>query len=83
MIAVNDLMEDKIKFLEMELSKQEEVFISYQGKPKFVILDINEYENLREYQLEKEYQEILRAKQDKKAFSTDAKTLIQKIENEL
>ncbi len=52
-ITANELKTKGISFVEKILKKYKEAFISVRGKPKFVILPIDEYEKLKEAELEK------------------------------
>jgi len=52
-LSANDLKTKGISFVEKLIRKYNEVFITVRGKKKFVILPIEEYEKLREAELEK------------------------------
>lgn len=52
-ITANELKTKGVSFVEKMLKKYKEAFISVRGKPKFVILPIDEYEKLKEAELEK------------------------------
>lgn len=52
-ITANELKTKGISFLEKLLKKYKEAYISVRGKPKFVVLTIEEYEKLKEAELEK------------------------------
>jgi len=52
-ITANELKTKGISFIEKILKKYKEAFISVRGKPKFVIISIEEYEKLKEAELEK------------------------------
>jgi len=52
-VSANELKTKGISFIEKILKKYKEAFISVRGKPKFVILSIEEYEKLKEAELEK------------------------------
>ncbi|AEH45616.1 prevent-host-death family protein [Thermodesulfatator indicus DSM 15286] len=63
-ITANELKTKGISFVEKLMKKSREVFISVRGQKKFVILPIEEYERLKEAELEsiirqaeKDYQE--------------------------
>jgi prevent-host-death family protein len=51
-ITANDIKTKGISFVEKLIKKYNEVFISVRGKKKFVILPIDEYEKLKEIELE-------------------------------
>ncbi|RUM57896.1 MAG: prevent-host-death protein [Persephonella sp.] len=63
-ITANELKTRGVSFLEKILKKYKEAYISVRGKPKFVILTIDEYEKLKEAELEKIIRE---AEEDYKA----------------
>ena len=52
-ITANELKTKGVSFIEKILKKYKEAFISVRGKPKFVIITIEEYEKLKEAELEK------------------------------
>ncbi|SNZ10669.1 prevent-host-death family protein [Persephonella hydrogeniphila] len=52
-LSANDLKTKGISFVEKLIKKYNEVFITVRGKKKFVILPIEEYEKLKEAELEK------------------------------
>jgi len=83
MITANDLKVKGIKAIEKELEERDEAIISFRGKPKYIVLDIEEYEMMRSLQIEAAYKELKNKKEQDKAYISDANTLIQRIENEL
>jgi len=83
MITANDLKVKGIKAIEKELEERDEAVISFRGKPKYIVLDIEEYETMRSLQIEIAYKELKKKKEQNKAYVSDADTLIQRIENEL
>jgi len=83
MITANDLKVKGIKAIEKELEERDEAIISFRGKPKYIVLDIEEYETMRALQIEVAYKELKKKKEQGKAYRSDADTLIQRIENEL
>jgi len=56
-ITANDLKVKGISILEVMLQKLDEVFVSVRGKNRFVVVDIQRYNYLRECELEKALQE--------------------------
>jgi len=52
-LTANDIKTKGISFVEKLIKKYNEVFITVRGKKKFVILPIEEYEKLKEAELEK------------------------------
>ena len=58
MISANDLKVKGIKAIETELADKEEAVITLRGKPKFVVIDIERYDEIRAYELDLVYEEI-------------------------
>jgi PHD/YefM family antitoxin component YafN of YafNO toxin-antitoxin module len=52
LISANDVKTKGISFIEKLIKKYNEVFISVRGKKKFVILTVEEYEHLKDAELE-------------------------------
>ena len=51
-INASDLKTQGINAITMALANTQEVAISVQGKPRFIVMDIDHYQQLREYELE-------------------------------
>ncbi len=51
-ISANDIKVKGLSFIDKILKKEKELFITLRGKKKFVIMDIKEYERLKEAELE-------------------------------
>ena len=51
-INASDLKTQGINAIAMALADTQEVAISVQGKPRFIVMDIDHYQQLREYELE-------------------------------
>ena len=51
-ITANELKTRGISFVERLMERSREVFVSVRGRKKFVILPVDEYERLREAELE-------------------------------
>ena len=51
MLNVLDLRNRGIKAIDEEINKKGIATLSYRGKPKYIIIDIDEYEKLRELEL--------------------------------
>ena len=80
MVSVVDIRKRGIKAVEEELKKENKAIISFKGKPKYVMLTLEEYERLM---LDSAYNELKKKKKQGKAFVSTAKELIERIENEL
>lgn len=57
-ISANDLKVKGVSVLDGMLDKLDEVLISVRGKNKYVVVDIERYEYLRECELEHAYKEV-------------------------
>jgi prevent-host-death family protein len=56
-ITANDLKSKGVSVLEDALEDQDEAIISVRGKPRFVVMDIDHYERLREAEIHSAWQE--------------------------
>jgi prevent-host-death family protein len=56
-ITANDLKSKGVSVLEAALENQDEAIISVRGKPRFVVMDIEHYERLREAEIYSAWQE--------------------------
>jgi prevent-host-death family protein len=56
-ITANDLKSKGVSVLEAALEGQDEAIISVRGKPRFVVMDIEHYERLREAEIHSAWQE--------------------------
>ena len=57
-ITANDLKTKGVSIVETMLEKLDEVLISIRGKNRFVVVDINRYNYLRECELEKAWRDV-------------------------
>lgn len=73
MISANDLKVQGIKALSSELKDNNEAIISFRGEPKYIVLDFERYDRLRELELDRDYLEAMQdIKEGKyKTISTD------------
>jgi PHD/YefM family antitoxin component YafN of YafNO toxin-antitoxin module len=81
MISANDLKVKGIKAIEQELQKKKEAIITFRGKPKFIVLSLEEYERAKE--LDKRYIEYLEDKALGNVKEVTAKEHIQELMNEI
>ena len=58
MLNVVDLRKKGIKAINEEIEERGIATLSYRGKPKYVILDVGEYEKLRELELTIAYNRV-------------------------
>lgn len=56
-ITANDLKSRGVSVLEAALENQDEAVISVRGQPRFVVMDIEHYERLREAEIHSAWQE--------------------------
>ena len=75
-ITANDLKTRGVSALEAALGKDDEAVISVRGKPRFVVMDIAHYEQLREA-------EIFAAWQEARAAETRGDTVIETAEEHI
>lgn len=59
MITANDLKVKGIKAIRQEISKNDEAIISFRGKPKYIVIDFDKYDELRALELDKVYLETM------------------------
>lgn len=73
MITANDLKVQGIKALNSELKDNDEAIISFRGKPRYIVIDFERYDRLRELELDKDYLETIKdiEKGNYKTISTD------------
>ncbi|BCD61465.1 HigA protein [Nitratiruptor sp. YY08-26] len=81
MISANDLKVKGIKAIEAELKKKPEAIITFRGKPKYIVLPLEEYERAKK--LDKRYIEFLEERALGKVKEVTAKEHIQELMNEI
>ena len=59
MITANDLKVKGIKAIHQEISENDEAIISFRGKPKYIVIDFDKYDELRALELDKIYLEAM------------------------
>ena len=52
MITANELKVKGIKAIDQELSDKDEAIITHRGKPKYIVLDIEKYDQIRAMELD-------------------------------
>ena len=82
-ITANDLKVKGISVLETMLDRLDEVLISVRGQNRYVVVDMDRYEYLRECELEHAYREVQADIEAGKTQSMTAKEHIEAIENAL
>jgi len=79
-ITANDLKTKGISFFDKVLDKTEEIIVSVRGKQKFVLIDMERYKKIREYELDKAYEETLKDIKDKK-YTTDLQSHFKELDD--
>lgn len=80
-ITANELKTKGISEINKILSKANEVFITVRGKSKFVVLSIDEYNKLREYELEAALEETKKDIKEGKFIEESVDDHIKRITN--
>ena len=57
-LAANELKVKGVCALEDALSRDDQAFITVRGKTKYVVLTVDEYDNLRECELDKAFRDV-------------------------
>ena len=60
MVTANELKTKGIQALEKEIRDNGQAIITHRGKSKYVVIDINEFDNYLAYKLNLEYQKALK-----------------------
>lgn len=82
-ITANDLKTRGISVLNKALEEAEEAIISVRGKPRFVVMDIEHFERLREAEIHAAWQESKDALSREDFVSENADTHIARLRKEL
>jgi len=80
-ITANDLKVKGISAIEEIVEENDGVVITVRGIEKYVVLSIEEYNQLREYELEAAIQESMKEINDGKFFSGTIEEHIQRVSN--
>lgn len=81
LLTANELKTKGISAINKILSKASEAIITVRGKNKFVVLPIDEYNKLREYELEAALKETKKDLQEGKIVEESIKEHIKRITN--
>jgi prevent-host-death family protein len=82
-ITANDLKAKGVSALEAALEDQDEAIISVRGKPRFVVMDIEHYERLREAEIHSAWQEARAAIDQGDYVEATAEEHIARLQKEL
>ena len=77
-VPANDLKKKGVKLIDDLIKKSSEITISVRGKHKYVIMDIDRYEKLKDGEIELAYFEIVKDLKKKK-FHTSIETHVKNI----
>ena len=83
LISANDLKTKGVSIIESMLNGLQEAIITVRGKSKFVVVDINRYNYLRECELEKALNDAKNDIKNGKSRVLSAKEHIKELEDEL
>ena len=82
-ISANELKVKGVSVFENMLDTLDEVLISVRGKNKYVVVDMERYEYLRECELEQAYREVQENIKEGKSKVMSAKQHIEELNNAL
>jgi PHD/YefM family antitoxin component YafN of YafNO toxin-antitoxin module len=82
-ITANEVKKRGVSIFDELLNKFDELVINVRGKNRFVVVDIERFNKLREAELELAYQEVLKDYKEGKYKVLSAKEHIENLEKEL
>ena len=82
MLTATEVRNKGFNVIDKLLQKYEEVVISFRGKKKFVVMDIDRFNELRKKELELAYKEVLED-YEKGNYHTDVEKHLEKIKEEI
>jgi PHD/YefM family antitoxin component YafN of YafNO toxin-antitoxin module len=82
-ISANEVKKRGVSIFEELLKKFDEVIITFRGKKKYVVMDINRYNELREKELELAYKEVMEDYEKGNYKVVSAKEHIENLKREL
>ncbi|AHF97246.1 prevent-host-death protein [Desulfurella acetivorans A63] len=77
-VAANDLKKKGVKLIDELIKKNNEIIISVRGKQKYVIVDVERYEKLKNSEIELAYLETMKDFKEKR-YHTDIEVHIKNI----
>ncbi len=83
MISANEVRSKGFSIIDKLLQKYDEVVISFRGKKKFVVMDIDRFNELRKKELELAYKEVMKDYENGDYKIVSAKEHIENIKKEL
>ncbi len=82
-INANEVKKRGVSVFEELLKKWDEIIITFRGKKKYVVIDIDRYNELREKELELAYKEVLEDYKNGEYKIVNAKKHIENIKRDL
>ncbi|WP_456488142.1 prevent-host-death protein [Caminibacter pacificus] len=82
-INANEVKKRGVSVFEELLKKWDEIIITFRGKKKYVVIDIDRYNELREKELELAYKEVLEDYKNGEYKIVNAKEHIENIKRDL
>jgi prevent-host-death family protein len=82
-ISANEVKKRGVSIFEELLKKVDEVIITFRGKKKYVVMDIERYNELREKELELAYKEVMEDYEKGNYKIVSAKEHIENLKREL
>jgi len=82
-IEASEIKKRGVLVFDEVLKEDSEVIIEYNGKKKFIVLDYDEYQKFKEYQLQKAYQEAMEDIKSGNYEVVSAKEHIERLKKEL
>ncbi|WP_457561805.1 prevent-host-death protein [Caminibacter pacificus] len=82
-INANEVKKRGVSVFEELLKKWDEIIITFRGKKKYVVIDIDRYNELREKELELAYKEVLEDYKNGEYRIVNAKEHIENIKRDL
>ena len=82
-VTANEVKTKGVSLFDNLLQKFDELIISVRGKKKYVVIDIDRYNELREAELEKAYKEVMKDYENGNYKIFSAKEHIENLKREL
>ena len=82
-VSANDVKKNGVSIFDDLLKKFDEVIINFRGKKKYVVIEYERYKAFREYELDKDYNEVMKDIDNGDYVVCSAKEHIQRLHKEL
>lgn len=83
MLTANDIKTRGVKAIEEALEKRERVPITVRGKVKYVVMQVEDYDEMRTRELEAAYQEVMADYQKGNYIKETAEEHVKRVKEEL